>query len=264
MLAPLTIPPEYYDWNWRHGAPGGHGLHIEKKKLQRMSRERVLRLKGPFGTQGNNSTREFEYPWCFFTAKLETGMRVLEIGGGLAGFQFALDAFGCRVVNVDPGMAASGVGWPCEPATMAKLNRWFKTSVELRNTTIDKARLEDARFDRAFSISVIEHLTRRDIREVMRHVYRSLKPGGLFILTIDLFLNLAPFTKRKSNEYGWNQDVRALVESQDWEIVVGRRDELFGFDAFDANRVQSHLEKFFIGYYPSLIQCVVLRKPAAG
>ena len=54
------------------------------------ARQRIWRRKGPFGGQGNNSTREFEYPWCFHTAKLETGMHVLEVGGGLAGFQFVL------------------------------------------------------------------------------------------------------------------------------------------------------------------------------
>ena len=84
---------------------------------------------------------------------------------------------------------------------MRKLNRWFKTPRRARNTTIDRAGLEAGRFDRAFSMSVIEHLTRRDMRQVMSHVFRCLKPGGVFILTIDLLLNLQPFTSRKSNQY---------------------------------------------------------------
>jgi SAM-dependent methyltransferase len=262
MIAPSWIPSEYRDWNWSQGAPNGHGLHLTPKEQKRLSPERIWRLKGPFGGQGNNSIREFEYPWCFHAAKLEPGMDVLEVGGSLAGFQFVLDSFGCHVVNVDPGMEAAGVGWPCDMATMRKLNRWFKTHVELRNTTIDRAELEAGRFDRAFSISVIEHLTPRDMRQVMRHVFRCLKPGGLFIFTTDLFLNLQPFTSRKSNQYGRNQNVRALVESEDWEMITGKRDELFGFDQFDADRVQSRLEKYLIGqYYPALAQCVVLRKP---
>jgi hypothetical protein len=50
------------------------------------------------------------------------------------------------------------------------------------------------------SISVIERLTDNDIMDMMKHVHRCLKPGGLFILTIDLFLNLHPFVRgRKMN-----------------------------------------------------------------
>jgi len=64
-------------------------------------------------------------------------MSVLELGGGLAGFQFVLDQAGCRVVNIDPGMKSEG--WPCDQQSMQTLNRRFKTSVELRNTTIENA-----------------------------------------------------------------------------------------------------------------------------
>ena len=84
---------------------------------------------------------------------------VLEIGGGLSGFQFVLDQHGCQVVNVDPGMA--GEGWPCDQNSMAKLNQRFGSHVELRNTTVDKANLPDGSVDRVFSISVIKHLPKQ-------------------------------------------------------------------------------------------------------
>jgi hypothetical protein len=38
-------------------------------------------------------------------------MRVIEIGGGLSGFQFALSKMGCDVVNIDLGMEAAGLDW---------------------------------------------------------------------------------------------------------------------------------------------------------
>ncbi len=58
--------------------------------------------------------------------------------------------------------------------------------------------------------------------------------------------------------------MRALVESEDWEMIMGKQEELFGFDEFEADRVQSRSEKYMIGRdYPALVQCVVLRKPTA-
>ena len=89
--------------------------------------------------------------------------------------------------------------------------------------------------DRAFSISVIEHLTDIDITNAMKHIHRCLRPGGLFILTVDLFLNLHPFCSRLTNRFGRNQNVRWIVESENWEIVRGNQEELFGFDAFNTD-----------------------------
>jgi hypothetical protein len=79
------------------------------------------------------------------------------------------------------------------------------------------------------------------------------------VLTIDLFLDLVPFTDREENRWGVNMSVAALVEALGAEIVVGDREVLYGFPEFDARRVQSDLSKYMIGAYPTLTQCVVLR-----
>ena len=42
----------------------------------------------------------------------------------------------------------------------------------------------------SLSMSVLEHLPEDDIKEVMEHAYRCLKPGGRFIITLDLFLKI--------------------------------------------------------------------------
>jgi SAM-dependent methyltransferase len=189
-------------------------------------------------------------------------MQVLEIGGGVSGFQFVLSQLGCNIVNVDPGMELEGVRWSCTPGAIAHMNWLFGTSVELRNTVVAKANLEPSSFDRAFSISVLEHLSDHDLREVVMGVFTALRPGGLFILTIDLFLDVAPFTTRSSNQYGRNVNVRDLVGYAPFEIETGDCTELFGFPEFNADRVQSNLSLYLLGTgYPSLVQCLVLRKP---
>lgn len=221
----------------------------------------IEKLKGPFSIQSNNTTRQYEYPWAFEVAKIKSGMRVLEVGGSLCGFQFVLSRLGCPTINIDPGMAATGVGWPCDQVSMNKLNQIFGTDVELRNTTIDKAGLADDSLDCAFSISVIEHLPSPEARNIMEHVYRCLKPGGLFVLTIDLFLNLHPFSSRTANEFGKNQDIRWLVEIENWELQVGDSTKLFGFSDFNPDAILSNLDQYLIGNYPTLVQCLVLKKP---
>jgi SAM-dependent methyltransferase len=262
LIAPQKISEPYQRWNQAHGAPHGHRVHFGRLRTRWLPEAWLQRAQGPFAIQANNTIRAFEYPWAFDVAKISPGMKVLEIGGGLAGFQFALAHAGCRVVNVDPGMEAAGVGWPCDQASLARLNRMFGANVELRNTTIENAGLPDNEFDRAFSISVIEHLPPGDTANLMAHAFRLLKPGGLFVITVDLFLNLAPFTARLTNKFGRNQSVRELVGSQPWKLLVGKVEELYGFPEFDAGKIQFRLEEFFVGDYPALAQCLVLQKPA--
>jgi SAM-dependent methyltransferase len=214
MLASSKLPETYLNWNRLHGAPYGQAIPRWKRVIS--STETLERLRGPFALQPNNSIRTFEYPWAFHSALLQTGMSVLEVGGGLAGFQFVLDQSGCKVVNIDPGMPSEG--WPCNQESMGKLNRRFKTNVELRNTTIEGAGLANNQFDRVFCISVIEHLSDANALSIMQHVHQTLKPGGLFILTADLFLNVAPFCSRPANEFGMNQNLRKLIDEKLWRM----------------------------------------------
>jgi len=261
MIAPSTIPESYKSWNLLHGAPNGRHIRFRRLRERFLPEAVFCRARGPFAIQYNNVIRTFEYPWAFDVGALQPGMKVLEVGGSLAGFQFVLDWHGCRVVNVDPGMEAKGVGWPCDQNSIAKLNRIFRTQIELRNTTVDKAELRDGEFDRVYCISVIEHLPASDAAAVMAHAFRCLKPGGRFILTVDLFLNVAPFASREENEYGANRNIAELIKSQPWQMVAGKRDELYGFPEFVPDKILSRLEKFLVGNYPAMAQCLVLQKP---
>jgi len=258
MLAPRRLPASYNSWNHVNGAPFGRALTISPLKLKSMSPEAVQRLRGPFAFQGNNTIRQFEYPWAFDVAAITPGMSLVELGAGLSGLQFVLDAFGCHVINIDPGMEA--MEWPCSHESIEKLNDLFGTHVELINMTIENASLKTESIDRVFSISVLEHLSPTMAAGTMREIHRCLKPNGLFILTTDLFLNVQPFCSRLSNEYGQNQDLRSLIDDTMWEIAVGDRIVLCGFPEFDTDFILSHLEDYLIGTYPALAQCLVLKR----
>ena len=262
MIAPAIIPEPYKRWNLVNGAPNGRKILFRRLQERFLPEAALHRALGPFSIQHNNTIRAFEYPWAFAVTELQPGMKVLEVGGSLAGFQFVLDRHGCRVINVDPGMEAAGMGWPCDEDSIKRLNRIFHAKVELKNTTIDRAGLEDGGFDRVYCISVIEHLPAADAAAVMAHAFRCLKPGGYFVLTVDLFLNIAPFATRMKNEYGVNQNIAELIRDQPWEMVAGKRDELLGFPEFMPDKILCRLETFLVGTYPALAQCLVLRKPA--
>src|SRR5690349_5810000 len=122
MIARRQLPVEFAAWNREQGAPFGRSTFLPRRLVEALPERGRAHLQGPFSFQSNNTTRAFEYPWALAAAGVKSGQRVLEIGGGLSGFQFALDRLGSHVVNVDPGLEAAGRGWPCNPHHMAKLN----------------------------------------------------------------------------------------------------------------------------------------------
>ena len=200
-------------------------------------------------------------PGAFHATPVTDGMAVVEIGGGLSGFQFVLAKSGARVINVDPGEEATGVGYYCTPASVARLNRAFRTDVQLVNTTLDRVGLAAESVDTIYSISTIEHIPEAELPGLAAEVRRILRPGGHVVLTIDLFLDLAPFTARTRNRYGWNIDVKRLVDHLDCDLVVGDEAELYGYPAFRAEHVLEQLSELHYGLYPACAELLLLEKP---
>lgn len=222
------------------------------------------RYQGPFAFQPNNSTRRFEYPWAFHAVPLRPGMTAVDLGGGLSGFPFALARAGAEVLNVDPFLdygSTEAYGDIDPQRLVARLNRACGTSVRLLRSDLAAAALPPASVDVVYCISMLEHLSAEARAEALAEVRRIVRPGGHLVLTVDLFLDLAPFTRRGSNRYGTNVDVAAVVEQSGMALVRGRRDELFGYPEFDADAVQSRLAEYLIGAgYPALAQCLVLQR----
>jgi SAM-dependent methyltransferase len=220
---------------------------------------------GPFAFQLHSETRLFEYPWAFYAADVAPGMRLLDIGGCVGGMQFVFALEGCDVTNVDPCDNDSGgwpaTRWPVGPELHERLNGVLGTDVKLVQKRVQDADLPVGGFDRVVCLSVIEHLAQQDARDLVAHAVRLLAPGGLFVATIDLFLDLKPFGVLTRNAYGTNLDVRALIDGLDAELVVGDKRELHGFAEFDRERIVEHVDEFYAPTgYPCLSQAIVLRK----
>lgn len=262
MLAPKLLPKSYADWNRAHRAPFGR-----RRGRQLLVRAGIgqnawaLRYCSPYAWQTNNTIRRFEYPWVFDQLEgLRRPLRVLDIGAGMAGLQFTLAQCGHEVHAVDPGMNANGKGWQLDIDFHARLARAHKAPVKLWPTTISGAEFHDDSFDVVLSVSAIEHFAENDLAEMTREVRRVVKPDGLIVLTVDLFLDVYPFTSRHSNTYGRNVDIRALLSALDADLVDGDRQELYGFSAFDPEHILTNLSVYAIGEgYPGLSQCLTAR-----
>jgi len=255
MLARRKLPTEYCHWNRKWQAPFGRLPQFGH--IMPNSRFNVRR-RGPFGWQINNSTREFEYPWAYHAiARRGKGLSIVEIGGSLAGLQFVLAKEGHHVVNVDPGLKAGGLGWSLDEKLHARLCRCLDAPVQLIPNSLIEAGLKPASVDVLLCISALEHFSDDDLHSTAEELPRLLKPGGVVVMTVDLFLDTSPFCDRPSNRFGRNIDLKAFLQSASLQLVEGDPVELYGFDEFSTNNVLRSLAEYHVGRgYPCLAQCL--------
>jgi SAM-dependent methyltransferase len=264
MLAPSRLPAAYAEWNHAWGAPRGYRFALKVPVKVRLQPLVARHVAGMFAFQSNSASREFEYPWAWDVGQVRPGMTCVDIGAGHSGFPFILSASGADSRLVDPFLQYSADrSYELSPAAVVgRMNRAFQTHVRLVHDTLDHAALADASVDRLFCISALEHMPDSAIDTIAREARRILKPGGRFILTVDLFLDIAPFTPRERNQFGRNIDVRRFVESTGLRLAVGRQPELYGYPQFDAHAIEAHLADYLVSRsYPVLTQCVVLTRP---
>jgi SAM-dependent methyltransferase len=275
VIGRRELPEEYLAWNRKWGAPAGYikGGMGPRRRLEDPNPARF----GPFGFQFTSETREFEYPWVYFAAATEPGMRVLDVGAGLSGLQFVLASEGCEVVNVDPsakpaphdgdddGEDVDGwqqrAGFWLNPGNHQVVNDIFGTNVQLVPAQVQECGLEAGSFHRVLCVSVLEHVDPAEARSMLRSMAELLAPGGLCVLTVDLFLDVKPFGILSRNRWGTNLDLHMLLERQGLEHVAGDPRELFGFREFDFDAFVSHADEYLMGSYPCVSQALVLRKP---
>lgn len=201
----------------------------------------------------------FEYPWAYHAIRRRgSGLRILEVGGGLSGLQFVLAREGNHVVNVDPGQ--DGYGWTYQSDLHARLCRAYHAPVELFPNRIDSLAAPSRSFDVILSVSALEHFHDADLATLAAAIKRLLKPDGRVALTIDLFLDLKPFSETDSNMWGRNLNVREFLHSAGLRLEEGNPAELVGFPEFTPAQIMGILSTYLLGNsYPVLSQCLVAR-----
>jgi SAM-dependent methyltransferase len=242
------------------GAPFGHAGR-PTIKFDPSTHDDIARSAGCFGAQRNSTTRAIEFPWAFHAVKVGSGLRTLEVGGALSGFQFALSASGASVINLDPFVRfGEDTGPPSDPESAHRqMNMWFGTDVRLIRSDISRAGIPSGSIDVIYSISTLEHMPSDEITQLLQEARRILRPGGRMVLTVDLFLDLLPFTGHEVNKWGTNVAIAPLLHGHHMQILMGDPAELLGTPAFDARRVLRNLNHYAINeYYPQLSQLLVV------
>ncbi len=266
ILARAQQTKEFKEWNRKWGAPFGK-LKLLKavSGLPLLRRSSTLRRAiGPFGCQFNTNTRAVEYPWTYFQLLNSQRSTILEVGGALSGLQFVFAMEGHEVHNVDP-FFDYGVGdYRVDPLVEhEKLNRLFGTNVTLHKATLPELEFQRS-FDAVICVSTIEHMSEADIASTLRSVKRLLKPGGLLVLTVDLFLDVVPFTASSTNKWGTNVSIAWMQQILGFEMGAGRVAELYGYAEFSSEDVLRDVAKYDVNKnYPQLAQLVTFRSPKA-
>src|SRR5260370_20080335 len=278
MLARRELPQQYAQWNRFWGAPGGRRWPNAVRErvwdatsggrwlpavalLERLdNRPLVQRVRGPFAFQVNSPTRAYEYPWAYHQLADLGPSRILEIGGALSGLQFVFAKDGHEVHNVDPFFDYGAGDYDIDPvAEHASLNRTFGTNVVLHRSTLPETELAGS-FSAILCISTLEHLPPESIEATLSRVKQLIAPGGLVVLTIDLFLDLTPFCSRTTTRWGINASVACIEDLLGYKVVTGERAELYGYEEFSTDEILSRLEEFALkAGYPQMTQLVTFQ-----
>ena len=132
------------------------------------------------------AARMWEYPYAILAAELSPGLKVADVGCGMTAFTIYLkEHAGCNVTGIDPDVFEAGLRYKGHGVSEEFIKR---TGIKFLRGDMTEVPLESDSQDRAFSISVMEHVPPDVRRRGMQELARILKPGGRAILTVDMSL----------------------------------------------------------------------------
>ena len=130
------------------------------------------------------AARLWEYPFSILAAELSPGMKVVDIGCGMTAFTIYLKEHSrCEVTGIDPDVFEAGVKYRSHGVSQEFIEG---TGIKFLKGDMTELPLENDSQDRAFSISVMEHVPPDIRRQGMQEIARILKPGGRAVLTVDM------------------------------------------------------------------------------
>jgi cyclopropane-fatty-acyl-phospholipid synthase len=128
----------------------------------------------PTGTEDLDTAQEKKVAHICRKLRLKPGEKLLDIGCGWGGLAItAAQNYGVKVLGVT--ISDKQVAYAQEK--IANLGLQDQVSIEMR----DYRDLEQESFDKIVSVGMFEHVGRTHLPEYFSHVYKILRPGGLFL-----------------------------------------------------------------------------------
>lgn len=196
--------------------------------------ETILVSLQTFGFFTGTAPRYLEYPWIIENIdRAPAPGQVLDVGAGLSPVPVILASRGWAVTTVDYSDTKRSL------AQAGRLNEWGfldyqEVDRRIRSFNQDFSRAEFApdSFDVIYSVSVIEHMPAAIRRDVFGAAGRYLKPGGTFVLSLDL----VPESLRL-----WNKNLGKVVETPEAhgtvdDVLVELREAGLDTDHFEIRR----------------------------
>ena len=131
-------------------------------------------------------SREWEYPWAVLASGGRRNDSIIDLGCGGSPLPIFLAHEGCQVVLQDKEGVCKG-----KPSlrnygnSLAYIDHGLSKIEDLKDFK-DGVIGEDEEYDKAFCISVLEHVDLDIIPAFLDEVWRVLKKGGIFVITLDV------------------------------------------------------------------------------
>jgi ubiquinone/menaquinone biosynthesis C-methylase UbiE len=130
------------------------------------------------------SYRDVDYSWALYNAQPAETDVVLDVGCACCYFVNCLAKFASKVYGID-----LIYGWPTWAVTwletMERYDDFRSGKIDITVGNASELPYPDASIDKVYTFSALEHFEGRDDILCSQEIARVLKPGGVFIGTVD-------------------------------------------------------------------------------
>jgi cyclopropane fatty-acyl-phospholipid synthase-like methyltransferase len=224
-------------------APDFQSAYADRVQKESPEFKRVMtKLLSYVGAGPVGPNKHWEYPFVLRNLDLEPGLRILDAGCGRAPLQYLLAELGMEVHGIDP---FENVGWHGIDRRLAVK---YGLSIGYRVEGMERIGYPDGFFDRVISVSVLEHVRARPVRDELKtpqsaedralqarmigEMARVLKKGGLLVITLDIMF---PDGRTRAE---CNIDVRNLIDSSGLTLLGEVPEGFYGTPYFEVQSVQ--------------------------
>lgn len=133
--------------------------------------------------------RVFEYSWLLDQVENEKGKSILDIGAGVCPLPLCLTEMGLNVTTIDSHPNIRKID------KLENWNEWGFLNYKIFNKKIKSYNMDFIKFrsfkkfDFIYSISVIEHIPKKNRLKLLKRAAKLLKKNGELLFTIDLIPN---------------------------------------------------------------------------